>query len=50
MEKGLTGGENVIIDGLQKVRPGETVKATVQQPGSQPTSGPASAAAQAEAG
>ena len=32
IEKGLTGGENVIVEGVQKVRPGETVKVTVQQP------------------
>ncbi len=44
IEKGLTGGENVIVEGVQKVRPGETVRVTVQQPSGTTTT------AQAEAG
>jgi membrane fusion protein, multidrug efflux system len=39
VEKGLTGGERVIIDGVQKVKPGETVD---------PVSAPPAAAASAE--
>lgn len=40
VEKGLTGGENVIVEGVQKVRPGETVKVTVQQPAGTATAQP----------
>ena len=31
--KGLTAGEKVITDGVQKVRPGQVVQATEVKPG-----------------
>jgi membrane fusion protein (multidrug efflux system) len=31
--KGLTAGEKVIVEGMQKVRPGQVVQATEVKPG-----------------
>src|SRR3954453_205898 len=36
ISKGLTAGENVIVQGVQKVRPGETVNPQVAPPGEAP--------------
>jgi membrane fusion protein (multidrug efflux system) len=33
IDAGLKPGENVIVDGVQKVRPGQTVQSTVVTPG-----------------
>lgn len=45
--KGLSGGEKVIVSGLQKVQPGQPAKATPwQAPGGQPASAAAPAAKQ----
>jgi len=44
---GLTGGEQVIIEGHMKARPGSTVKTVPWTPGAAPSAGPAPAAAPA---
>lgn len=38
--EGLSGGERVIVDGLQKVRPGSPVKAVPWKPGARPPAAP----------
>ena len=39
--KGLTAGEQLIVAGLQKIKPGAPVKVATQQPGAQTQAAPA---------
>ncbi|HET8996204.1 MAG TPA: efflux RND transporter periplasmic adaptor subunit, partial [Acetobacteraceae bacterium] len=46
VDKGLSGGEQVIVQGMQKVRPGEVVKPVAQPPANQTASQGAAAGQQ----
>jgi membrane fusion protein, multidrug efflux system len=47
IEKGLVAGETVVVDGLQRIQPGMTVRPAPYQP--KPAGGPAAAPAAAPA-